>query len=349
MSSLTSLSALLQESGAQFRIYDMGRQISKISVKQFALIEKGQQIYPKPYLHHAWLALLLWNPKQKAQNVVWFLKFPLDEQGHLVQAVRDDFINRLMLNINQMLSSADISEAEDALKDNPFSFTPDQEKMAVFHALTAKETQSPKSQYYPLCQNYFSGHRQWSDWQDLGLQGIAEIAVNIEDNKKQLLSNFAHFEDAPLIALCSALEHSNIDHKLATQISTKLEQSLSQESPNISLCCALLRALHGSPDEAVKLDNINKLLNSTISDNAEVLTTIAVKMCDLLTQPTLLQLFLEKLATGEAGQQGFSRILADLMFNEKLRLAILQAFRSPERSPQLSQAIGNMFGSNFSQ
>jgi hypothetical protein len=347
MSSLTSLSALLQESGAQFRIYDMGRQISKISVKQFALIEKGQQIYPKPYLHHAWLALLLWNPKQKTQNVVWFLKFPLDEQGHLVQAVRDDFINRLMLNINQMLSSTDISEAEDALKDNPFSFTPDQEKMAVFHALTAKETQSPKSQFYPLCQSYFTGKRQWSDWQDLGLQGIAEIAVNIEDNTADLQSNFSSYQSAPLIALCCALEHSKVDHKLAALISAKLADNLAQDTPDIGLCCALLRAQHGSHDEALKLSDITNVLNSGISNNAEVLTTIAVKMCDLLTQPILLQLFLEKLAAGDAGQQGFSRILADLMFNEKLRIAILQAFRNPERSTLLSQAIGNMFGAKF--
>ena len=347
MSSLSSLSALLQESGAQFRIYDMGRQISKISVKQFALIEKGQQVYPRPYLHHAWLALLLWNPKQKAQNVVWFLKFPLDEQGYLVQAVRDDFINRLMLNINQILSSTDISEAEDALKDNPFSFTPDQEKMAVFHALTAKETQAPQSQFYPLCQDYFSGKREWGDWQDLGLQGIAEIAVNFEENKNALHANFSHYQGAPLNALCCALEHSKIDHKLSSLISKRLNNCLSQETIDIGLCCSLLRALHGSHDEALKQTDIIAILNSNISANAEVLTTIAVKMSDLLLQPILLQLFLEKLATGEAGQQGFSRILADLMFNEKLRMAILQEFRNPERSSELSQAIGHMFGAKF--
>lgn len=347
MSSLNSLSALLQESGAQYRIYDMGRQISKISVKQFALIEKGEHIYPRPYLHHAWLALLLWNPKNKAQNVVWFLKFPLDEQGYLVQAVRDDFINRLMLNINQMLSSTEISEAEDALKDNPFSFTPDQEKMAVFHALTGRETQAPKSQYHLLCQSYFSGDLDWNDWQSLGLQGIAEIAINIDDSQNMIVSNFAKYPTPPLIALCSALEHSKVNHKLARLIHKKLTDTLHQEAPDISLCCALLRAMYASHEQTLKQQCILALLNSNIATNAEVLTTIAVKMPDQLTSPKILKLFLEKLAIGEAGQQGFSRILADLMFSEQLRNAILQTFRNPERSEALAQAIGQMFGAKF--
>ncbi|MGB1239933.1 MAG: DUF3549 family protein, partial [Pseudomonadales bacterium] len=41
MSSLNSLTELLQESGAQFRIYDMGRKISKLSPETFAKVEAG--------------------------------------------------------------------------------------------------------------------------------------------------------------------------------------------------------------------------------------------------------------------------------------------------------------------
>ncbi|MEH6446102.1 MAG: DUF3549 family protein [Oceanospirillaceae bacterium] len=347
MSSLTSLTALLQESGAQFRIYDMGRQIKKISSQQFALIEKGQQVYPRPYLHHAWLALLMWNPKHKQQNVVWFLKFPLDEQGYLVQAVRDDFINRLMLNINQMLAEKELAEAEDALKDNPFSFTPDQEKMAMFHAITARETQAGKSQYYLPCQQYFHAAVNADQWQALGLQGIAEIAVSIDEHKQPIIKNFDAYHNEPLIALCCALEHSSIDHNLATTIEHKLQTCLTGENQDIALCCALLRALHAAPNEAMKQNAIILLLNSNIADSAELLSTIAVKMSEQLLQPNTLLLYLEKLATSEAGQQGFSRILADLMFSDSLRRPILQAFRNPERSEQLTAAIGNMFGNKF--
>jgi len=345
MSSLSSLTALLQESGAQFRIYDMGRHINKISPQLFAQIEQGQKVYPSPYLHHAWLALLLWNPKQKLQNVVWFLKFPLDEQGHLVQAVRDDFINRLMTNINQMLQSADLNEAEDALKDNPFSFTPDQEKMAMFHAITHREIGAEKSQYYPACEKYYTGKSGWDNWQNLGLQGIAEVAVHLENSQIELVQQFDNIPDQPLIALCTCLEHVNIDHKLAAKIHTKLQQSI-QKHANLSLSVALLRAAQAAPGKESKAAAIKLLLESPLANSAEVLTTIAVKASEQLLEPQLLQLFLEKLATGEAGQQGFSRILADLMFSEQLRQAILQAFRQPDRSAELSAAIGNMFGSN---
>ena len=345
MSSLNSLTALLQESGAQFRIYDMGRHIKKISPQLFAQIERGQKTYPTPYLHHAWLALLLWNPKQKAQNVVWFLKFPLDEQGHLVQTVRDDFINRLMSNINQMLQSADLNKAEDALKDNPFSFTPDQEKMAMFHAITHREIDADKSQYYRACQEYYTGKSDWDNWQHMGLQGIAEVAVHLQESQSQLVQQFDNIPDQPLIALCTCLEHVQINHKLAAKIHTKLQRSISQQD-DIALSTALLRAAQAGPAKESKAAAVKLLLESAQANSAEVLTTIAIKANQQLLDPQLLQLFLEKLATSEAGQQGFSRILADLMFSEPLRQAILQAFRQPDRSTELSLAIGNMFGTN---
>jgi len=347
MSSLDSLTELLQESGAQFRIYDLGRQINKISPAQFALIEKGLKVYPTPYLHHAWMALTLWNPKQKQQNVVWFLKFPLDEQGYLVQAVRDDFINRLMLNINQMLDAKELSEAEDALKDNPFSFTPDQEKMAMFHAIINKTINGEKSQFYSLCQQYYQGQRDWSNWQDLGLQGIAEIAVNLENNMPDILKHFNNYQQQPMIALCNALEHHSIDKKLSTLISNHLESQLQHDTPDVALCCSLLRALHASTDQQLVQQSVVKVLNASIAQNAEVLTTIAVKLSSKLLSASMIDLYLEKLAISDAGQQGFSRILADLMFQEDLRNLILQAFRSPNRSDALIIAIGKMFGGKF--
>jgi hypothetical protein len=351
MSSLNSLTALLQESGAQFRIYDMGRQIQKLSPQLFSQIETGIKIYPRPYQHQAWLALLLWNPKHKEQNVVWFLKFPLDEQGFLVQAVRDDFINRLMLNINQMLAATELSEAEDALKDNPFSFTPDQEKMATFHAITAKETQSSQSKYYTDCQAYFQGKNDWQAWQHLGLQGIADVAVNIDENQNSILKHIEDYQEQPFIALCCALEHSKISSALAITLLNKLDSELALDirelSVKVAMCSALLRALNGAPNEQCKQQAIQNLLNSKLADNAEILSTIAVKMSQQLLDQETLQLFLEKLANSEAGQQGFSRIMADLMFSDNLRRAILQAFRNPQRSEKLSIAIGNMFGGKF--
>ncbi len=347
MSSLDSLTELLQESGVSFRIYDMGRQIKNISPLDFLQIEKGLCIYPSPYLRQAWLALMIWNPKNSGQNVVWFLKFPLDEQGYLVQSVRDDFINRLMLNINQMLDSAELANAEDALRDNPFSFTPDQEKMAAFHAITLKETTAEHSQYYPLCQAYFHGIRSWDKWQDLGIQGIAEVAIYIDSNQQQIIEHFTHLQSPPLIALCHALENVVISTALATKISAKLQHSLEQQEVDIGLCCALLRAMHAAPNTEIQQQAIQQVLNSKVSNSAELLSTIAINLSTQLSKQKTLALFLERLSGSEAGQHGFSKILADLMFQENLRESIFAAFRNPTRSNQLIVAIGQMFGGKF--
>lgn len=349
MSQFNSISDLLRNSGAQFRIFDMGRRISKISSGQFEKLEQGMIPYPSPYLHHAWLALMLWNTKDKQQNVVWFLKFPLDEQGFLVQAVRDDFLNRLMQNISQMLQKENLDQTNDALKDNPFSFTPDQEKMAMFHAQSAVIINQPPSQFYNDTKTYFSGDIGWENWSSIGYQGIADLTARIEEgnNSAYLLNAIPQLPTEPLSALCTCLEHIEIDHRIAQALSKRIEQLLQQENGNVNLLASLLRGLSNSHNEEAKKATIHNTLRSPYAQKAEVLVAIATR-CNLSLQyPELLSLYLEKLAISEAGQTGFSRILADLMFIPVMRVLILQAFRSPERSDSLAKAIGEMFGASF--
>lgn len=351
MSQFNSISDLLRESGAQFRIFDMGRRISKISSNQFEKLEQGMIPYPLPYLHHAWLALMLWNTIDKQQNVVWFLKFPLDEQGFLVQAVRDDFLNRLMQNISQMLQKDNLDQNNDALKDNPFSFTPDQEKMAMFHAQSATIIQQPASQFYPETKAYFSGDIGWENWSRLGYQGIADLVarLNEDNNTAYLLHAISQLPAEPLIALCTCLEHVEPDHRIAEALQLRLQEHLNQQSQtnNANLIAALLRGLSNIHNEEIKKAVIQQTLESSYALKAEVLVAIATR-CNLSLQyPDLLSLYLEKLAISEAGQTGFSRILADLMFIPVMRVLILQAFRNPQRSENLSVAIGQMFGASF--
>ena len=134
---------------------------------------------------------------------------------------------------------------------------------------------------------------------------------------------------------------------LLNKLDSELALDIRELSVKVAMCSALLRALNGAPNEQCKQQAIQNLLNSKLADNAEILSTIAVKMSQQLLDQETLQLFLEKLANSEAGQQGFSRIMADLMFSDNLRRAILQAFRNPQRSEKLSIAIGNMFGGKF--
>ena len=74
---IASISALLNLSDSQYRVYDMGRRVEKISKAQFEKIEAAQLPYPYPMQGHAMLAIAFWQ-KQSQSPYLWFIKLPLD-------------------------------------------------------------------------------------------------------------------------------------------------------------------------------------------------------------------------------------------------------------------------------
>lgn len=350
MSEFSSLTQLLRHSGGQLRFFDMGRRVQKLSVDQFEKIENQQTPYPYPYLHHAWIALMLWNPKNREQGVAWFLKLPLDEQGFMVQAVRDDLMNRLLQNAGNLLQSDKDGELpQDALKDNPFSFKPEQEKMAIFHAYSTQTSGQSASQYYEHAQQYFAGQIGFDQWQSLGYQGIADLVIRHESGKNsQILSNsIAQLPDVPFEVLCTCLENIVPGHELYAAICQRANKTLDNNEASANHIAALVRGLSNGRNTTEKTSVIRKILQSDYALEAEVITAIATRCHESLQEPELLQLFLEQLAKGKTGQAGFSRILSDLMFMPAMRALILMQFRNTERSPELSNAIGEMFGTSF--
>jgi hypothetical protein len=350
MSEFSSLTQVLRHSGGQIRFFDMGRRVQKVSADLFEKIENQQTPYPYPYLQHAWLALMIWNPKNKEQGVAWFLKLPLDEQGFLIQAVRDDLLGRLLKNAGGILQHEETGEMpEDALKDNPFSFKPDQEKMALFHAYSTLAASQPASQYYENAQQYFAGQAGFDNWQALGFQGIADLTVRHEkgSNSKILTKAIPLLPDVPFEVLCTCLESIEPDHKLFEALCVRAEQTLTRGTANANHIAALTRGLSNGRHSDRKQAIIKSILESDYALEPEVIVSIATRCSDSLQDPALLAIFLEKLAIGKAGQAGFSRVLSDLMFLPTLRALILMQLRNGERSEALTQAIGEMFGANF--
>lgn len=350
MSDISSLSQLLRQSGGQVRFFDMGRRVQKLSTEQFEKIENQQTPYPYPYLQHAWIALMIWNPKNKEQGAAWFLKLPLDEQGFLIQAVRDDLLSRLLKNAGGILQHEKTGEMpEDALKDNPFSFKPDQEKMALFHAYSTLASSEPASQYYEHAEQYFAGQIGFDNWQSLGYQGIADLVVRHEksNNSKLLTKAIPLLPDVPFEVLCTCIESIEPDHQLFEALSLRAEQTLERGTASANHIAAITRGISNARNTPRKQEIINKILQSDYALEAEVIVSIATRCHEALQEPATLHLFLEKLAIGKAGQAGFSRVLSDLMFMPALRALILMQFRNEERSEALSQAIGEMFGANF--
>lgn len=340
----SSITDLLRASGAALRVFDMGRRISKLSLEQFRRIEDSQLPYPTPFQHLAWLALLIWNPKKRDENAVWFLRLPLDEQGLIAPAARDDLLNRLIQNV---VNSKNGQLDEDALKDNPYSFTPEQSRMAAFHALAAREMKSPASPYYEQAQAWFKGQLPLDQWQSLAYQGLADFIMRLDQdaNAQALHQRLPQMPAAVLETLCPLLEHVKPDAELQVALGQLLQCSLTETDSN--RVAALCRAISNITDEPLKQQCVLEVLHSPHALEPEVITVIATRCDSALMAPEVLQLFLERLVEGKAGQTGFSRILAELMFMPVHRALILQAFRNPQRSEALAQAVGQMFGQTF--
>lgn len=343
MQPLQTLSDFLHSTDASFQLFDMGRRVSTLSGASFQRFEQAQTPYPLPYMQQAWIAVLLWNPTQTAQQVIWFLKLPLDEQGLLVQAARDDFLNRLVCSVgNQLLEK--VAE-QDPLKDNPFAFTPDPDKMAAFHAQAGLLLNQPASAFYQPGRDYLSGLRGYDNWQALGLQGIADICSRLEHdcNAAVLSRAIEHLPPTPLEAFAAQLEHLPHPAPLSQALSRRLLLELESDNCSPSTLAALLRGLSLSHSEALRQNALREVLASRCAPDLEVLAATASRCWQDLREPGLCSAFVEALAGNSAGQSCFNRMLAELLFIPGMRSHIMNSLRNPERSAALAKALGGFF------
>ena len=343
MQPIQTLTDFLNNAAVNYRLFDMGRRVSKLSTDSFHAFEQARTPYPLPFLQQAWIGVLLWSPKQTEQQIIWFLKLPLDEQGLLVQAARDDFLHRLARCVGDQLLQQ--NNEQDPLKDNPFAFTPDQEKMAAFHAKAGRILKQPTSAFYQPTRDYLSGLRGYDNWQELGLQGIADLCDRLDQD-----SNEAVLEQAidklplqPLEAVAAQLEHQQPPHGLSRTLSRRLHRELETNNCNPNTIGALLRGLSQCFSDELRHNAISAVLESRYGTEVEVLVAIASRCWQQLQEPALCSQFLEALARSEAGQEGFNRIVADLVFIPGMRPHIMAGLRNPERSDALAQALGGFF------
>ncbi|MEH6625877.1 MAG: DUF3549 family protein [Motiliproteus sp.] len=345
MNNIQTLSDFLKSTDANFRIFDLGRRISKLSQDVFQKFEQTEIPYPLPLQQQAWLAVLIFNPKQPQQHLIWFLKFPLDEQGRLVQAARDDFLNRLAKTVGSQLLNTE--NQEDPLKDNPFSFTPDQEKMAAFHARATCILKQPASSYYESAREYFSGVRGYEHWDQLGLQGIADLVARLDErgNESLLTKAINKLPVSPLQALCVNLEHEVISHTLSQAISERLVTAIADQQGDANLIATLIRALSQSHSDDIRHNCLKMVLESNYGTDIEVLAAISSRCWKDLQDADIRRLFMDKLACNSAGQPSFNLMVRDLVFIPGMRAPIMESFRDSERSEALGKAIGGFFGS----
>ncbi|MCV5745017.1 DUF3549 family protein, partial [Escherichia coli] len=87
-----------------------------------------------------------WN--EQKQPWIWFLKFELDERGLLKQSDIGNFIKYVVEAMGTRLSEEMSEEQQQKLSNNPYTFKPSEDKMAVFHSQVRANLDLPTSQYY---------------------------------------------------------------------------------------------------------------------------------------------------------------------------------------------------------
>ncbi|MDC9719520.1 MAG: DUF3549 family protein [Gammaproteobacteria bacterium] len=337
---METLSDLLQQLQDQYRVYDMGCRLSKLSTSDFQAFENGQKPYPHPWLRHAWVGILSWpsitNETDTPTPSIWFLKFPLDERGQLIQAARDEFLNQLLEAIGtNMLDQKTSSEWAEQLKHSNLAFTPDQARMAAFHAQASLVLEQGASSFYAPVRTYMGNDDPQTGWQQLGLQGFADFAVRL-DQQQNWQQQIEGLPVPVLETIAAQLENQKLDHKLAKAFILR-----GQNSQHEGTKVACLRAISQSSDMSSRQQWLKQLLGKDNEVGVELLATIASKCSLDLLSKELMELFVHQCA---ADQSVFNGLVQELMYQPKLRTQVLSAFRAQQRSPALIQAIGSLMG-----
>ncbi len=336
MENIQTLTQLLKNSHCEYQIFDLGRRIKTIDSQLFADVEKGLCPYPYPMQRKAHLAIAYWN--EQKQPWIWFLKFELDERGLLKQSDIGNFIKYVVEAMGTRLSEEMSEEQQQKLSNNPYTFKPSEDKMAVFHSQVRANLDLPTSQYYEHTQHYFTGDLGWENWQTVGLQGITDIAARLgkEQNAVTLRKALNHLPNEPLYALLGALEHVDLQERLAQRIAEKAQQEIHSTEPDLFLLSALTRALAGAPTE-VSLPVLEVILQSPRLSHQEVLIGIAGRAWHLLSDAKTAEQFLLRLA--QTGNQTlFNQLFADLVMLPELRMVLLPLLHSSP-SEELATAL----------
>lgn len=346
MNNIESLTDLFELVDCKASFYDIGRHITKITPAQVIQFDKKQQPYPFSFKQQAWLAILLHPSKAEtnAEPVIWFIRLPIDEKGSINLGTRDHLIKSIVDKILNKEGTADISGA---LKDNPYAFQPDHERMASFHAALSLQFKKEASSYFEQLITYLESdlNEQDTSWQSLGLQGIADLAVRANQSKYlALIKKAIKFAPQPVaVALAKALEHERPEDEFVDFI-----EAVYPAMSNTELRAALIRSISKATPSKGILQSIKLSLvtpeNKATDDELQLIVAIVAKCPSWFnTDPELLSLSMENLANRTDGYVAFSQIASELSHTPVVRGSLWSLFRGENRSPKLTQAIGSLF------
>ncbi len=352
MNNIENITQLLQLSGSQYRLFDVGRKIDKISKEQFEKIELNQIPYPTPSQGHAFIAVAFWQKQSTADNTIqpylWLLKLPLDERGLLNQGARNHFVAIIVEALGSDLTKNPNEQQEELLKNNPYIFTPAQYKLAALNSKIKVELKQEPSKFLSSFITYIKDKNALYDWRSIGVQGITDFAarINKDENSQLLIKALPQLPSEVLLPLCSALENESLPITLIESLLSAFNKALhnnllNEQTTKIEVPQHLLRSLASNCQHP----QVNKLITELLQQPTiatELLLTLSGRCWPLLEKEQQLMSFLEHLINGQDSAL-FNAIFKDLVAIPTVRPIVFQCMRSPERSQALAQAIGQLF------
>ncbi len=336
-----TLSELLKLSGSQYRLYDVGRLVSKLPKDQFEKVELNQLPYPTPVQGHACIAIAFWQ-KQSSEPYLWLIKLPLDERGLLNQGARNHFIAIIIEALGADLTQETSKKQEELLSSNPYLFTPAQYKLASLNSKIKVDLKQAPSEYFSPFKQYLSEGADWSNWQDVGVQGITDFTARIkQDNHCQLLVNaLPHLPMEVLSPVCSALENELYPVALIDAVISTFKNTLANKEGS-AIAPQLLRALAANSQHIHVKEFINQLLAQK-ELSTDLLITLSGRCWQALAEEKTLACYFEHLLKND-DLAIFASIFKDLVAVPAVRPIAFQCIRAQDRSTALAQAIGQLF------
>ncbi|GED22048.1 DUF3549 family protein [Halomonas halmophila] len=339
MQSIDSLHDFFVRTGAEVRLYHLGRRVVPCELESLRALEHDGAAWPAPWQSQARLAMVF-RLGDLQDPLIWFLALPLDEQGHLDPAARDAFLQRLLETLGrnvQGLGREDSSEIDNLMKDNPLAFTPSTTFQAMLHARASHDFERPASQHLEPVEAYLSS-QQPLDWQALGLQGLADFAVRMDaDTQHQLARSIARLPSEVLVSLCYCLEHVAILDELADRLRQRGEQAASDG--DIETFCACVRAVSGADEERTG-DWYDTLLADEQACGPDLLAAMAGRGWHHLEHAERLPRFLTRLANEPRAD--FSAVARDLALIPRLRLPVLMTLREAEPTSPIGRRLTSL-------
>lgn len=335
MTQIATISDFLLQAGTEYRVYDMARGIRQITEQSFLELENGVALNAFPRQQHAWFGIIFWNKHLSKQHYIWFLKLPLDEQGYIVVATRNHFLQLIIEALGQQLEHAESQGGQ----SNPYSFIPNQTLLANFNSISRRDLALPNSPYFQLALDYVKNPNS-QNWQQLPLQGISDFAAQIGQEMycQLLMENLKLLEPQVRHMLLSCLENYHTPAVLCDNIISHAQENKT-DLIEVQSC---LRALSQSDLIEGLHALLMDLLHDPLGQHQDILTLIAARHWRHLINEQLLNVYMQNLAVTDVSTSLFVPLFRDLVQIPLLREHMLKVLRKPDKDKALSLAIGKL-------